>query len=91
MGMFGRLESYFVKLIRKVKKLGNAVRQGYYGVVLHLALCFARGSVRLLMFCKGQNVSGSRSVSIPRGNLWNLPTELGSTSRAGYIHWIDDT
>jgi len=53
--MFRRLESYayVVKLIPKVNKLGNAVRQGYYGVVLHLALCLARGSVHLLMFCRG--------------------------------------
>jgi hypothetical protein len=74
----------------KMKKLGNAIRQGNSGVVLRLALCLARGSVRPLMFYKGQNVLGARSVSIPRGKVWKLPTELGSISRAGIIRWIDD-
>ena len=87
--MFRRLASYFVKLIPKVNKLGNAVRQGNYGVALHLALCIGHACVHLLMFCRGLNVSDPLSVSIPRGKLPKFPTELRSISRAGIIHWKD--
>ena len=59
------------------------IRQGNYGVALHLTLYLVRGSIHLLICFKGHNVSSAGSVSISRGKLWKLPTELGSIYRAG--------